>query len=42
MRHYQPLAWAKWCRHAPDEGLLLEITFHFESSVIPFISRIRV
>ncbi|URD81026.1 ankyrin repeat domain containing protein [Musa troglodytarum] len=47
-RHYQPLAWAKWCRRLPRivssiERILdfyMEITFHFESSVIPFISRI--
>ncbi|KAK9087531.1 hypothetical protein Syun_029925 [Stephania yunnanensis] len=47
-RHYQPLAWAKWCRRLPRivssaariRDFYMEITFHFESSVIPFISRI--
>ncbi|XP_042389669.1 ankyrin repeat domain-containing protein 13C-B-like isoform X2 [Zingiber officinale] len=48
VRHYQPLAWAKWCRRLPRvvatmhrmRDFYMEITFHFESSVIPFISRI--
>ncbi|KAL0924118.1 hypothetical protein M5K25_004927 [Dendrobium thyrsiflorum] len=48
IRHYQPLAWAKWCRRLPRvvstmrrmRDFYMEITFHFESSVIPFISRI--
>ncbi|TXG72534.1 hypothetical protein EZV62_001113 [Acer yangbiense] len=48
VRHYQPLAWAKWCRRLPRliatmqrmRDFFMEITFHFESSVIPFISRI--
>ncbi|KAH9327558.1 hypothetical protein KI387_007736, partial [Taxus chinensis] len=48
MRHYQPLAWAKWCRRLPRvvatmrrmRDFYMEITFHFESSVIPFIGRI--
>uniref|UniRef100_A0A2P2LAK1 Ankyrin repeat domain-containing protein n=1 Tax=Rhizophora mucronata TaxID=61149 RepID=A0A2P2LAK1_RHIMU len=47
-RRYQPLAWAKWCRRLPRivasasriRDFYMEITFHFESSVIPFISRI--
>lgn len=47
-RHYQPLAWAKWCRRLPQivasaariRDFYMEITFHFESSVIPFIGRI--
>ena len=47
-RHYQPLAWAKWCRWLPRivasiariRDFYREITFHFESSVIPFIGRI--
>ncbi|KAF5736661.1 putative protein binding protein [Tripterygium wilfordii] len=47
-RHYQPLAWGKWCRRLPRlvatmrrmRDFYMEITFHFESSVIPFISRI--
>ncbi|KAF8394247.1 hypothetical protein HHK36_020454 [Tetracentron sinense] len=47
-RHYQPLAWAKWCRRVPRiissaariRDFYMEITFHFESSVIPFIGRI--
>ncbi|KAA8548457.1 hypothetical protein F0562_000141 [Nyssa sinensis] len=48
VRHYQPLAWAKWRRRLPRlleimrrmRDFYMEITFHFESSVIPFISRI--
>ncbi|KAM7256281.1 hypothetical protein ACFE04_012022 [Oxalis oulophora] len=48
VKHYQPLAWAKWCRRLPRlvetmrrmRDFYMEITFHFESSVIPFISRI--
>lgn len=48
MRYYQPLAWAKWCRRLPRvvaamkrmRDFYMEITFHFESSVIPFIGRI--
>ncbi|CAL5392075.1 unnamed protein product [Camellia sinensis] len=48
VRHYQPLAWAKWCRRLPRlietmkrmRDFYMEITFNFESSVIPFISRI--
>ncbi|KAI3459620.1 hypothetical protein Pfo_016283 [Paulownia fortunei] len=48
VRHCQPLAWAKWCRRLPQligtmrrmRDFYMEITFHFESSVIPFISRI--
>lgn len=47
-RHYQPLAWAKWCRRLPRiissaariRDFYMEISFHFDSSVIPFISRI--
>ncbi|KAL5710099.1 hypothetical protein ACHQM5_020705 [Ranunculus cassubicifolius] len=47
-RHYQPLAWAKWCRRLPRivssvgriRDFYMEITFHFEISVIPFIGRI--
>ncbi|XAR64892.1 hypothetical protein NMG60_11008781 [Bertholletia excelsa] len=47
-RHYPPLAWAKWCRRLPRivatasriRDFYMEITFHFESSVIPFIGRI--
>ncbi|XP_068652519.1 uncharacterized protein [Aristolochia californica] len=47
-RHYQSLAWAKWCRRLPRivsssariRDFYMEITFHFESSVIPFIGRI--
>ncbi|KAL6509471.1 hypothetical protein OROGR_022781 [Orobanche gracilis] len=47
-RHYQPLAWAKWCRRLPRivasasriHDFYMEITFHFESSMIPFIGRI--
>ncbi|XP_010264058.1 PREDICTED: ankyrin repeat domain-containing protein 13C-like [Nelumbo nucifera] len=48
VRHYQPLAWAKWCRRLPRligtmrrmKDFYMEITFNFESSVIPFIARI--
>lgn len=48
MRYYQPLAWAKWCRRLPRviatmhkmRDFYMELTFHFESSVIPFIGRI--
>uniref|UniRef100_A0A2P2LAJ0 Ankyrin repeat domain-containing protein n=1 Tax=Rhizophora mucronata TaxID=61149 RepID=A0A2P2LAJ0_RHIMU len=47
-RRYQPLAWAKWCRRLPRivasasriRDFYMEISFHFESSVIPFIGRI--
>ncbi|CAM6019758.1 unnamed protein product [Sphagnum balticum] len=47
-RHYQPMAWAKWCRRLPRlaatmqrmRDFYMEIAFHFESSVIPFIGRI--
>ncbi|KAK7269150.1 hypothetical protein RIF29_21866 [Crotalaria pallida] len=47
-RYYQPLAWAKWCRRLPRiiastsriRDFYMEISFHFESSVIPFIGRI--
>ncbi|KAJ0253849.1 hypothetical protein HA466_0114600 [Hirschfeldia incana] len=47
-RHYQPLAWAKWCRRLPRltasasrmRDFYMEISFHFESSVIPFVGRI--
>lgn len=48
IKRYQPLAWAKWCRRLPRllatmrrmRDFYMEITFQFESSVIPFISRI--
>lgn len=48
IKHYQPLAWAKWCRRLPRlvatmrrmRDFYMEINFNFESSVIPFISRI--
>ncbi|XP_074563959.1 uncharacterized protein LOC141820501 isoform X1 [Curcuma longa] len=47
-RNNQPLAWAKWCRRLPRivssiariQDFYMEITFNFESSVIPFIGRI--
>ncbi|MCO5575897.1 hypothetical protein L7F22_029704 [Adiantum nelumboides] len=47
-RYYQTLAWAKWCRRLPRitsamrrmRDFYMEITFNFESSVIPFITRI--
>uniref|UniRef100_A0A7C9EFK9 Ankyrin repeat domain-containing protein n=1 Tax=Opuntia streptacantha TaxID=393608 RepID=A0A7C9EFK9_OPUST len=45
---YQPFAWAKWCRRLPRivasvariRDFYMEISFNFESSVIPFIGRI--
>ncbi|KAJ7538931.1 hypothetical protein O6H91_11G068800 [Diphasiastrum complanatum] len=48
IRHYRPMAWAKWCRRLPRltaimhrmRDFYMEFTFHFESSVIPFIGRI--
>ncbi|KAK9742577.1 hypothetical protein RND81_03G183300 [Saponaria officinalis] len=48
VRHYQPLAWAKWCRRLPRlvatmrrmRDFYMEIMFNFESFMIPFISRI--
>ncbi|RAL51217.1 hypothetical protein DM860_010719 [Cuscuta australis] len=48
VRHYQPLAWAKWCRRLPRivasasriRDFYMEMTFHFESSVLPFIGKI--
>eukprot|EP00250_Pteridium_aquilinum_P014431 c21983_g1_i1 orf=219-2060(+) len=48
MRHYAPQAWAKWCRRVPRVigtmkkvmDFYMEVTFHFESSVIPFIGKI--
>ncbi|KAH7404366.1 hypothetical protein KP509_15G022000 [Ceratopteris richardii] len=48
MKYYQPMAWAKWCRRLPRvigtmqrmRDFYMEVTFHFESSVIPFIGRI--
>ncbi|GAB2211423.1 hypothetical protein Droror1_Dr00024736 [Drosera rotundifolia] len=47
-RNYQPHAWAKWCRRLPRiiasmgriRDFYMEISFNFESSVIPFIGRI--
>lgn len=48
VRQSQPQAWSKWCRRLPRligtmkrmRDFYMEITFHFESSVIPFVSRI--
>nr|XP_043611447.1 ankyrin repeat domain-containing protein 13C-like [Erigeron canadensis] len=48
IKQYQPKAWAKWCRRLPRllatmrrmRDFYMEITFQFDSSVIPFISRI--
>ncbi|KAJ7978165.1 Ankyrin repeat domain-containing protein [Quillaja saponaria] len=48
VQHHEPLSWAKWCRRIPRfvssaariRDFYMEITFHFESSVIPFIGRI--
>ncbi|EFJ12328.1 hypothetical protein SELMODRAFT_110129 [Selaginella moellendorffii] len=47
-KYYQPMAWSKWCRRLPRivaelnrmKDFYMELTFHFESSVIPFIGRI--
>ncbi|KAL9261038.1 Ankyrin repeat domain-containing protein [Drosera capensis] len=47
-QNYQPHAWAKWCRRLPRiiasmgriRDFYMEISFNFESSVIPFIGRI--
>ncbi|XVE84776.1 hypothetical protein DITRI_Ditri17bG0039700 [Diplodiscus trichospermus] len=47
-RHYKTRVWEKWRRRLPRflgtmgrmRDFYMEITFHFESSVIPFISRI--
>ncbi|KAL9256435.1 Ankyrin repeat domain-containing protein [Drosera capensis] len=46
--NYQPHAWAKWCRRLPRiiasmgriRDFYMEISFNFESSVIPFIGRV--
>ncbi|PIN12767.1 Ankyrin repeat protein [Handroanthus impetiginosus] len=48
LRHYEPLKWAKWRRRLPRlmgtmrrmRDFYMEIKFHFESSAVPFISRI--
>eukprot|EP00249_Psilotum_nudum_P019710 c27380_g1_i1 orf=199-2280(+) len=48
VKHYQRLAWLKWCRRLPRliavmrrmEDFYMELTFHFQSSLIPFIGRI--
>ncbi|KAL0856952.1 hypothetical protein Bca101_062106 [Brassica carinata] len=48
VRHYQPLAWAKWCRRLPRlvatmrkmKDFYMEMSFHFESSVVPFVSKV--
>lgn len=47
MKYSQPLGWAKWCRRLPRiiatmqrmRDFYMEVTFHFDSSVIPFIAR---
>ncbi|XP_051137895.1 uncharacterized protein LOC127256105 [Andrographis paniculata] len=47
-RRKEPLSWAKWCRNLPRilasasriHDFYMEITWNFESSVIPFIGRI--
>ncbi|KAJ6694946.1 hypothetical protein OIU74_014145 [Salix koriyanagi] len=47
VRHYQPLAWAKWCRRLPRligtmrrmRDFYMEITFHFESSILTKFGR---
>ncbi|KAL1197208.1 hypothetical protein V5N11_012747 [Cardamine amara subsp. amara] len=48
VRYYQPLAWAKWCRRLPRliatmsrmKDFYLEMSFHFESSLVPFVSKV--
>eukprot|EP00850_Spirogloea_muscicola_P019562 SM000193S05186 [mRNA] locus=s193:87165:90907:- [translate_table: standard] len=48
LRHYQELAWAKWCRRLPClaanlqrmRDFYLELHWKFESPVIPFIHRL--
>ncbi|GAA0165060.1 scaffold/adaptor protein [Lithospermum erythrorhizon] len=48
VRHYQTLSWAKWCRRLPRilasvariRDFYMEINFHFDSSVIPFVGKI--
>ncbi|XP_072996000.1 uncharacterized protein [Typha latifolia] len=48
VRHYQPLAWAKWCRRLPRivsslariRDFYMEASFRFESSLLPFVARI--
>ncbi|KAL5990223.1 hypothetical protein ACLOJK_011120 [Asimina triloba] len=48
VKYYQPTTWEKWCRRLPRlvatmrrmRDFYMEITFNFESSVIPFIQRI--
>ncbi|KAL6526648.1 hypothetical protein OROGR_015738 [Orobanche gracilis] len=48
VRHCQPLSWAKWCRRLPRligtvgrmRDFYMEINFRFESSVVPFVSKI--
>ncbi|CAN8258313.1 unnamed protein product [Cochlearia groenlandica] len=48
VRHYQPNAYAKWCRRLPRligtmsnmKDFYLEMSFHFESSVLPFVSKV--
>ncbi|KAI5080360.1 hypothetical protein GOP47_0005839 [Adiantum capillus-veneris] len=47
VKHYQPLGWAKWCRRLPRivatmnrmRDFYMEVSFNFESSVIPLIAR---
>lgn len=47
IKYYQPLAWAKWCRRLPRiiatmkrmRDFYMEVSFNFESSVIPLIGR---
>ncbi|KAI5447206.1 uncharacterized protein LOC127077948 [Lathyrus oleraceus] len=48
VRHHHRLAWAKWRRRLPRlvavlrrmRDFYMEISFHFESSVIPFVGKI--
>ncbi|MCO5607583.1 hypothetical protein L7F22_061780 [Adiantum nelumboides] len=47
VKHYQSLGWAKWCRRLPRivaamnrmRDFYMEVSFNFESSVIPLIAR---
>ncbi|KAH7288991.1 hypothetical protein KP509_31G052600 [Ceratopteris richardii] len=47
VKHYQRLGWAKWCRRLPQivsamsrmRDFYMELSFNFESSVIPLIAR---
>ncbi|KAH7573080.1 hypothetical protein JRO89_XS03G0064000 [Xanthoceras sorbifolium] len=50
VRHYQPLAWAKWCRRLPRliaimrrmRDFYMEITFHFENMTLAGFDGFRI